>query len=138
MTDKEAAEVLRANVCSINGLPGVADEALIHAINRLSQDPVPDPVPDAPTGDLVSLEAVRSLMDDHLHMGGRPAAFDLRCRRAELRFWAFLEALNALPRATSVEEVGRRADAMNIKFIEAGPGERISQALAALLAEVES
>jgi len=37
MTDKEAAEVLRANVCSINGLPGVARQdvlAIQHAAKR--------------------------------------------------------------------------------------------------------
>ena len=40
MTNREAAEVLRRQVCIINGLPGAADEALRLAIAALEHPPI--------------------------------------------------------------------------------------------------
>ena len=95
MTNKEAANVLRRQVCVINGLPGAADEALRHAIAALERP--------EPSGDLVSLEAVLNVLRTEVQHWCN-CRINGYCSVCQIWF-SFNRAARALPGALSVGEV---------------------------------
>jgi hypothetical protein len=130
MTDKEEADVLQA---LLDGTFGVDDayDVIEHAIARLEQP--------APTGDLVSLEAA-----EHVVISAQIGRFE-HVKKA-------VAAIRALPRATSVDEVGQRLEANSVEGLDCisidvcgnSDGDfwsvvrdTLPEALAALLADVE-